>query len=116
MYNTNTHLDGNDLLNDAYAIACTDNPEARDICGAWVPSDSLTDYDLENAASEAATDSGSNGGGTARALLEMCLEVLDDDPIWQELEEAAGRALRRFAEDMDEEARHYLGDEEEDEA
>ena len=112
MINTNTNLDGNSLLNDAYAIAVTDSPNARDICGLWVPSEALDDYDLETAASEAATDS----GDTTRALLEMCIEVLGDDPIWQELEEAAGRALRRFAEDMDEEARHYLGDEEEDEA
>ena len=114
MINTNTHLDGNSLLNDAYAILCTDNPNARDICGLWVPSDALDDYDLETAASEAACDA----GDTSRALFEMVFEALgnDGDPFWQELEEAAGRALRRFAEDMDEEARHYLGDEEENEA
>ena len=110
MYNSN--LDGYALLSDAYAIACTDNPDARDICGAWVPSDALTDYDLETAASEAATDA----GDTTRALLEMCIEYLDDDPIWQELEEAAGRALRKYAEEMDREAESYLEEEAEDEA
>ena len=107
----NTNLDGNDLLNDAYAIVCTDNPDARDLDGgAWVPSEALTDYDLETAASEAACDAGDNN----HALFEMVLEYLgnDDDPFWQELEEAAGRALRKFAEEMDEEARHYLEDEE----
>ena len=108
MFNTNNRLDGYALLNDAYAIAVTDNPDARDIGGAWVPSDLLTDYDLENAASEAATDSGEH---TSYALLAMCLEVLDDDPIWQELEEAAGRALRAYAEEMDEEARQCLEEE-----
>lgn len=111
MFNPNTNFDGNSLLNDAYAIACDGNPDAREIeyQGNWVPSEGLTDYDLETAASEAAT----NSGDTTRALLEMCLEVLDDDPIWQELEEAAGRALRKIAEEMDEEARHYLEEEEE---
>lgn len=106
----NTNLDGYDLLNDAYAIACTNSPDAREIegQGSWVPSDALSDYDLQEAANEAAMDSADN----TRALLEMCIEYLEDDPIWQELEEAAGRALRRFAEEMDEEARHYLEDEE----
>lgn len=107
----NTNLDGTDLLNDAYAIVCTDNPDARDLDGgAWVPSEALTDYDLETAASEAACDA----GDTTRGLFEMVYEYLggDEDPIWQELEEAAGRALRKFAEEMDEEARHYLEDEE----
>lgn len=96
----NNRLDGYDLLNDAYAIACADNPDARDIGGDWVPSEALSDYDLETAAGEAAADAGEN----TRALLEMCIEMLDDDPIWQELEEAAGRALRRYAEEMDREA------------
>ena len=43
----------------------------------------------------------------------MVLEYLgcDDDPFWQELEEAAGRALRKFAEEMDREAESYLEDE-----
>lgn len=114
MINTNTHLDGDSLLNDAYAIAVTDNPNARDICGLWVPSEALDDYDLETAASEAACDA----GDTSRALFEMVFEALgnDEDPFWQELEEAAGRALRKWAEEMDKEARYYLGDEEEDEA
>lgn len=100
------NLDGYDLLNDAYANAVTGNPDAIDIPygGAWVPSDALDDYDLETAASEAATDT----GDTTRALLEMCIGYLDDDPIWQELEEAAGRALRKFAEEMDRESERSL--------
>lgn len=111
MINLNHNLDGNDLLNDAYAIICTDNPNARELDGgAWVPSRTLDDYDLETAAAEAATDA----GDTTRALLEMCIEYLGDDPIWQELEEAAGRALLAFAEEMDYEASNYLGDEDED--
>lgn len=111
-----TNLDGNSLLNDAYAIAIDGNPEAREFeyAGAWAPSGSLTDYDLETAASEAACDAGDNN----HALFEMVLEYLggDEDPFWQELEEAAGRALRKFAEEMDEEARHYLEDEDEEDA
>lgn len=95
-------LDGYDLLNDAYAQAITGNPAARDIPygGAWAPSDALDDDDLEQAALDAAMAT----GDLTRSLLEMCLEYLEDDPIWQELEEAAGRALRAFAEEMDREA------------
>lgn len=112
MTNYNRNLDGNDLLNEAYAIICTGNPDARELDGgAWVPSEALDDYDLETAAAEAATDA----GDTTRALLEMCIEYLGEDPIWQELEEAAGRALRAFAEEMDQEARHYLEDEDSEE-
>ncbi len=106
-------LDGYALLDDAYATLCTDNPDAREIdgYGDWIPSDAVSDYDLENAASKAACDA----GDTTRGLLEMCLEYLGDDPIWQELEEAAGRALRRYCEEMDREAENALEEEDSEE-
>ena len=104
-----SNLDGYDLLNDAYAIACTDNPAAREIPyqGAWVPANEITDYEAADAVTRAACDAGE----ATRGLLEMCLEYLEDDPIWEQLEEAAARALRRFAEEMDEEAARALEEE-----
>ena len=110
-----TNLDGYQLLIDAYAAAVTDNPNVQDIAGAWVPSHLLEDDDLKVAAAEAAAAEGES----TRGLLEMCLEFLEDDPIWQQLEEAAGRALRAFAEEMDREAdqieRYRQADDDEDE-
>lgn len=101
-----SNLDGYDLLNDAYAIACTDNPAAREIPyqGAWVPANEITDYDAADAVTRAAYDAGE----ATRGLLEMCIEYLEDDPIWDQLEQAAARALLRFAEEMDEEAARAL--------
>lgn len=104
------NFDASTILNDAYAAICTESDAAREIpgYGAWVPSNEINEYDAADAVTRAACDA----GDTTRGLLEICLEYLGDDPIWQELEEAATRAFMKFAEELDLEAARILEEDE----
>lgn len=106
-----SNLDGNTILNDALACAYTGHPDAREAGNEiWVPADALTDYDLETAIDEATMATGDHN----HALFEILLAGYSEgDPIWQEIEEAAARALRTFAEEIDEEYSQYFEDENE---
>lgn len=95
-----TTLDGWSLLNDAYAVFVTN----RGAENGWVPSNELDEYEATEATATTARDLG--GTEYTHALIEMIFDGgLENDPVFEEIEKAAARALMAFAREMDEEAR-----------
>ena len=94
-------IEGWDILNDAYAQIITDHNSDS----GWVPSDTVSGWEYQEAAGRTAAEQTVGGNEVTHALLAMILEAApEDDPIFEQIEEAAGRALQAFAEEMDHEA------------